>query len=230
MWRICAVRLLSIKNAIPLLFRKLRKTAWSIYLEKRNKTEQQGKKKQERRQKERTNKRKEKQQNKTSTNATTTAKTWSGSPSKFFPITPAHCSKNKAQYCILNTRFTSSNYIHLCLSIWCFQVLNGLLSKNRIVTPCTCINFEAAASLQQDLLESNVDVQGRWSHDAASDQHELKRHDKALAKRLWKIYTSIHPSRLDGDQKDIIQIPSHRIKPSLWSQFEITSIYTAGKL
>ena len=70
---------------------------------------------------------------------------------------------------ILNTRFTSSNYIHLCLSIWCFQVLNGLLSKNRIVTPCTCINFEAAASLQQDLLES-VDVQGRRSHDAASDQ------------------------------------------------------------
>ncbi len=79
-------------SAIPLVLRKLRKAAWSIYLERRNKTGETRKKNKERR-----NKKEEEQQNKTSTNATTTAKTWSGSPSKSFPITLAHGWKNEAQ-------------------------------------------------------------------------------------------------------------------------------------
>ena len=132
---------------------------------------------------------------------------------------------------ILNTRFTSSNYIHLCLSIWCCQVLNGLLSKNRIVTPCTCINFEAAASLQQDLLESNVDFQGRWSHDAASDRHELKRHDMTLGKKDCERFIPpfIHQGLMVPKRYKTNTFPQLG-KPSLGSKFEVTSIYTAGKL
>lgn len=206
------------------MFRKLRKTAWSIYLEKRNKTEQQGKKKQEE------DRRKNKQEKRKTTKQTLNQR--HNHSQDMIRITIQvfsnySCTLLEKWSSILNTRFTSSNCIHLCFSMWCCQVLNGLLSKNRIVTPCTCINFEAAASLQQDLLESNVDFQGRWSHDAASDQHELKRLDKALAKRLWKIYTSIHPSRNQGlmvpkryNTNTFPQNQAKLVKP-LWSYFDI---------